>query len=181
MVELLAEHRKLALERFDLGLADARVDPWTRWVVSCSCDRLLELLRFDLRAPVLVLATDRQETFLRSPRLGACERGGQFGHISLEALYDRARVALDLLDVGDTSLANCSLDRAPDPGADGHPVGVRKSLHLLDRLGREPHWNVLRQRPLGPPTRRAWCRLALRRILVVLEGLRVAHARESPS
>src|SRR5439155_21169790 len=59
VVELLAEHRKLALESFDLGLVDARIDSWTRRLDSCGFDRLLELICLDLRALVLVFVADR--------------------------------------------------------------------------------------------------------------------------
>ena len=111
------------------------------------------------------------------------ERGGQIGHVLLEPLDDRARVAgFDLLDVGGPFLAQRSLDGASDPGVlDGHPVGVRKSLHLLDRLGRESHRNVFRQvrtgrRRTGAPGAGSGCR-----ILVVLERLCVGISLASPS
>jgi hypothetical protein len=101
----------------------------------------------------------------------------------LEALDDYACViaAFDSVDARETLLAKCSLDGAPDPRADGHPVGLGEPLHLLNRVGREPDTDVLRQRPLGTASRRTRGGLALRRILVVLECFRVAHCRESSS
>lgn len=58
-VELLAQDRKLALKRLDLGLVDARVDSWARRLPSGGCDGLLELLGFGLCALVLVFVADR--------------------------------------------------------------------------------------------------------------------------
>jgi hypothetical protein len=101
----------------------------------------------------------------------------------LEALDDYASViaAFDSLDARETLLAKHSVDGAPDPGADSHPVGVGEFLHLLDGLGRETHRNVVRERSLGAAARRTRRGLALRWILVVLEGFRVAQCRESSS
>jgi hypothetical protein len=78
-------------------------------------------------------------------------------------------------------LAQRPLDRPPNPSADGHAVGIRECPDLLDRLRRETDWHVLRERSLGTATRRARRRLALRRIVVVLEWAGVRSCCESES
>jgi hypothetical protein len=120
--------------------------------------------------------------FPSSPRRRTPECGSELGHVPLEALdyLPRRVTALNLL-TGEALLANCSLDGAPNPSAHGHSIGVGEPLHLLDRLGREPHRDVLRQRSRGSTARRAGRRLALRGILVVLERFGVGHRRESSS
>src|SRR5207249_1173755 len=52
---------------------------------------------------------------------------------------------------------------------------------LLDRFYAEADRHELRQGPTGTATGRTWRRLAIRGIVVVLVGLRVAHRREPSS
>jgi hypothetical protein len=117
----------------------------------------------------------------RSPRARALQCGSQLGNISLQAFKDCPRIflAFDVLEIYGASLAQRSLNGTPDPGADGHPVGRRDRLHLLDRLGGEPDGDVLGQRSRSTSTRRAGRGLAVRGIVVVLEGVGVGHCRAS--
>jgi hypothetical protein len=99
------------------------------------------------------------------------QRGGELGHVGLEPVDDRPRVAADPLGAGDTLLPQSALDRTPNPRANGHAVGVGEPPDLVDRLRREADGHVLGERPIGASTWSAGCSLAVSGIVVVIEAL----------
>jgi hypothetical protein len=81
------------------------------------------------------------------------------------------------------SLSNRGVDRATNPGAHRHAVGLSELSNGLDRRGWESDGNVLRQGALGMSARRARRRFPPLGIVIKGEGLSVwiFHRRRESS